>query len=367
MPKKDPRRSLWISLLGFEEDHPFPKYVDLCSKHFRESDFVDAPDGYRHIKFDAVPIPVHSAFDSARSVSPESSVSANSNNSPDEEQAVISSSDESQSEVDVLAIVPRSVEAGPDEKHMEITKPFAFGYELCSSKDKIEENQLPQVKSEQDIIDEEVAENKCFLLPTARIKEEFAYTDEEVVENKCVLSPTARIKDEFAYTDDQIVKNKWLMAPSARIKEEFAYTDDEVTEIKCFLPSTSSIKEEFAYSDDNKNDALDIEHMVKNELESDSPDSSTSTISAPETRAIEGYLAMYLREQITDGQFAECITPTTNSCYLIRLPKEEIHQNMSPKSEGPIRSSSESDDDTFSDGLRYGSGDSKHKERQKMS
>nr|CAI5854388.1 unnamed protein product [Callosobruchus analis] len=65
MPKKDPKRSLWISVLGFEKDHPFPKIVDVCSKHFRKSDLVDFADGFRHIKEDAVPLPVHTAFDFA--------------------------------------------------------------------------------------------------------------------------------------------------------------------------------------------------------------------------------------------------------------------------------------------------------------
>nr|CAH7718297.1 unnamed protein product [Callosobruchus chinensis] len=32
------RRAIWISLLGFEKTHSFPKYVEICSKHFHESD-----------------------------------------------------------------------------------------------------------------------------------------------------------------------------------------------------------------------------------------------------------------------------------------------------------------------------------------
>nr|CAH7746840.1 unnamed protein product [Callosobruchus chinensis] len=62
------RRAIWISLLGFEKIHPFPKYVEICSKHFHESDFVYLADGIRHLRVNAAPIPVHTAFDFAESI-----------------------------------------------------------------------------------------------------------------------------------------------------------------------------------------------------------------------------------------------------------------------------------------------------------
>nr|CAH7758784.1 unnamed protein product [Callosobruchus chinensis] len=45
-----------------------PKYVEICSKHFHESDFVYLADGIRHLRVNAAPIPVHTAFDYAESI-----------------------------------------------------------------------------------------------------------------------------------------------------------------------------------------------------------------------------------------------------------------------------------------------------------
>nr|CAH7714055.1 unnamed protein product [Callosobruchus chinensis] len=68
LPNEPSRRAIWISLLGFEKNHPFPKYVDICPKHFHESDFVYLADGVRHLRMNAAPIPVHTAFDFAESI-----------------------------------------------------------------------------------------------------------------------------------------------------------------------------------------------------------------------------------------------------------------------------------------------------------
>nr|CAH7762529.1 unnamed protein product [Callosobruchus chinensis] len=62
------KRELFGYLLGFEKNHPFPKYVEICSKHFHESDFVYLADGIRHLRVNAAPIPVHTAFDFAESI-----------------------------------------------------------------------------------------------------------------------------------------------------------------------------------------------------------------------------------------------------------------------------------------------------------
>nr|CAH7716207.1 unnamed protein product [Callosobruchus chinensis] len=96
------RRAIWISLLGFEKNHPFPKYVEICSKHFHESDFVYLADGIQHLRVNAAPIPVHTAFDFAESIRSDSSISIDSDGSPDKHATV--SSSESQSEVDILAM-----------------------------------------------------------------------------------------------------------------------------------------------------------------------------------------------------------------------------------------------------------------------
>nr|CAH7738790.1 unnamed protein product [Callosobruchus chinensis] len=50
----------------FEKNHPFPKYVEICSKHYHESDFVYLADGIRHLRVNAAQIP---AFDFAKSIS----------------------------------------------------------------------------------------------------------------------------------------------------------------------------------------------------------------------------------------------------------------------------------------------------------
>ncbi|VEN48358.1 unnamed protein product [Callosobruchus maculatus] len=68
LPNETSRRAIWISLLGFEKNHPFPKYVDICSKHFHENDFVYLADGVRHLRVNAAPVPVHSAFDFAETI-----------------------------------------------------------------------------------------------------------------------------------------------------------------------------------------------------------------------------------------------------------------------------------------------------------
>nr|CAH7747705.1 unnamed protein product [Callosobruchus chinensis] len=50
LPNEPSRRAIWISLMGFEKNHPFPKYVEICSKHFHESDFVYLANGIRHLR-----------------------------------------------------------------------------------------------------------------------------------------------------------------------------------------------------------------------------------------------------------------------------------------------------------------------------
>ncbi|VEN42694.1 unnamed protein product, partial [Callosobruchus maculatus] len=119
LPNKPSRRAIWISLLGFEKNHPFPKYVDICSKHFHESDFVYLADGVRHLRVYAAPVPVHSAFDFAETISSESSISIDSD-SPDKRATV--SRSEPQSEVDILAIVPDEVE--PVKKRLKFDEDF---------------------------------------------------------------------------------------------------------------------------------------------------------------------------------------------------------------------------------------------------
>ncbi|VEN44792.1 unnamed protein product [Callosobruchus maculatus] len=119
LPNEPSRRAIWISLLGFEKNHPFPKYVDICSKHFHENDFVYLADGVRHLRVNAAPVPVHSAFDFAETISSESSLSIDSD-SPDKRATV--SSSEPQSEVDILAIVPDEVE--PVKKRLKFDEDF---------------------------------------------------------------------------------------------------------------------------------------------------------------------------------------------------------------------------------------------------
>nr|CAH7731057.1 unnamed protein product [Callosobruchus chinensis] len=114
------RRAIWIFLLGFEKTHPFPKYVEICSKHFHESDFVYLADGIRHLRVNAAPIPVHTAFDFAGSIRSDSSISIDSDGSPDKHATV--SSSESQSEVDILAIVSNEVD--PDKKRLKFDEDF---------------------------------------------------------------------------------------------------------------------------------------------------------------------------------------------------------------------------------------------------
>nr|CAH7746617.1 unnamed protein product [Callosobruchus chinensis] len=112
LPNEPLRRAIWISLSGFEKNHPFSKYVDICLQDFQESDFVYLADEIRHLIVNAAPIPVHTAFDFAESIRSVSSISIDSDGSPDKHATV--SSSESQSEVDILAIV--SNEVGPDKK-----------------------------------------------------------------------------------------------------------------------------------------------------------------------------------------------------------------------------------------------------------
>ncbi|CAH1959291.1 unnamed protein product [Acanthoscelides obtectus] len=116
MPKEPTRRSIWVSLLGFEKDHQFPKYAYVCSKHFQKSDFVIMPDGARHLKCDAVPTAVHSAFDLTKSS--ESSLSLSSFSSPGKEQIGVSSSSEPHSEIDILGITTTSADGGPVVKRL---------------------------------------------------------------------------------------------------------------------------------------------------------------------------------------------------------------------------------------------------------
>nr|CAH7716100.1 unnamed protein product [Callosobruchus chinensis] len=69
-------------------------------------------DGIRHLRVNAAPIPVHTAFDFAESIRSDSSISIDSDGSPDKHATV--SSSESQSEIDILAIVCNEVD--PDKK-----------------------------------------------------------------------------------------------------------------------------------------------------------------------------------------------------------------------------------------------------------
>ncbi|CAH1992372.1 unnamed protein product [Acanthoscelides obtectus] len=75
LPKNPERRKRWLSALGFEENHQFPKRVELCSKHFGENAFVYGSEGQKTLKRDAIPLISHSLFDPAVSTSSESSVS----------------------------------------------------------------------------------------------------------------------------------------------------------------------------------------------------------------------------------------------------------------------------------------------------
>ncbi|CAH2010706.1 unnamed protein product [Acanthoscelides obtectus] len=65
------RRKRWLSALGFEENHQFPKRVELCSKHFGENAFVYGSEGQKTLKRDAIPLISHSLFDPAVSTSSE--------------------------------------------------------------------------------------------------------------------------------------------------------------------------------------------------------------------------------------------------------------------------------------------------------
>ncbi|CAH1999203.1 unnamed protein product [Acanthoscelides obtectus] len=62
IPAEPTRRSIWVSLLGFEKDHELPKCAAICWKHFRQSNFVIMGDEVRRLRSNAAPIPVHSAF-----------------------------------------------------------------------------------------------------------------------------------------------------------------------------------------------------------------------------------------------------------------------------------------------------------------
>nr|CAH7732624.1 unnamed protein product [Callosobruchus chinensis] len=66
--RMSPQEELFGYLFWDLRNHPFPKYVEICSKHFHESDFVYLADGIRHLRVNAAPIPVHTAFDFAESI-----------------------------------------------------------------------------------------------------------------------------------------------------------------------------------------------------------------------------------------------------------------------------------------------------------
>ncbi|CAH1998083.1 unnamed protein product [Acanthoscelides obtectus] len=75
LPKNPERRKRWLSARGFEENHQFPKRVELCSKRFGENAFVYGSEGQKTLKRDAIPLISHSLFDPAVSTSSESFVS----------------------------------------------------------------------------------------------------------------------------------------------------------------------------------------------------------------------------------------------------------------------------------------------------
>lgn len=54
-----------MSLLGLNSDNPVPKRAEICSQHFESNDFVFGSDGRKILKTGAVPLPIHSAFESA--------------------------------------------------------------------------------------------------------------------------------------------------------------------------------------------------------------------------------------------------------------------------------------------------------------
>ncbi|VEN62693.1 unnamed protein product [Callosobruchus maculatus] len=66
-PLSGERRQLWLSALGYNDNHQFPKRVEICSKHFSASDFSFKDDGSKSLNRDAVPILVHSAFKTSSS------------------------------------------------------------------------------------------------------------------------------------------------------------------------------------------------------------------------------------------------------------------------------------------------------------
>nr|CAI5852333.1 unnamed protein product [Callosobruchus analis] len=67
LPKNIERRQLWLSALGYDEHHQFPKRVEICSKHFSTSDFEHKEDGSKFLKKDAVPSVMPTAFDPSSS------------------------------------------------------------------------------------------------------------------------------------------------------------------------------------------------------------------------------------------------------------------------------------------------------------
>ncbi|CAH1993338.1 unnamed protein product [Acanthoscelides obtectus] len=65
LPKTPERRKRWLTALGFDENHQFPKWVELCSKHFGENAFVYGSEGQKTLKQDAIPLISRSLFDPA--------------------------------------------------------------------------------------------------------------------------------------------------------------------------------------------------------------------------------------------------------------------------------------------------------------
>ncbi|XP_044766271.1 uncharacterized protein LOC123322391 [Coccinella septempunctata] len=56
-------RNVWFSLLGLENDGTYPKVIYICSKHFMPDDIISNKIGKRILRPNALPIPIHNAFE----------------------------------------------------------------------------------------------------------------------------------------------------------------------------------------------------------------------------------------------------------------------------------------------------------------
>nr|CAI5829115.1 unnamed protein product [Callosobruchus analis] len=76
-PRLNERRQLRLSALGYSDHHPFPKIVEICSKHSNNVDFKLKQDGSKLLNRDAVPSVVHSAFNPSAQETPGMQVNIN--------------------------------------------------------------------------------------------------------------------------------------------------------------------------------------------------------------------------------------------------------------------------------------------------